>query len=110
MFGRDKQPKPGPGWISPAAAMTSDDLMGLDPELAELMRLEEAERAGLIPPAAAAAPAAAPASGSDDRLYRLQILAELRAEGALTDTEFEAGGESQDPERPLTIRTLAVCR
>ncbi|HEX9032211.1 MAG TPA: SHOCT domain-containing protein [Streptosporangiaceae bacterium] len=87
MFGRDKQPGPGSGWIDPAAAMTSDDLMGLDPELAELMRLEEAERTGLIPPAAAAA---APASGSDDRISRLQILAELRAEGALTDAEFEA--------------------
>lgn len=45
MFGRDKQPKPGPGWIDPSAAMfTSDDMTGLDPELAELMRLEEAER------------------------------------------------------------------
>lgn len=89
MFGRDKQPKPGPGWVDPSAAMFTNDMTGLDPELAELMRLEEAERTGLIPPTPAP-PSAPAAGGSGDRVGQLQILAELRAEGVLTDAEFEA--------------------
>ena len=35
MFGRDKQPRPGSGWIDPSAAMVPD-MTSLDPELAEL--------------------------------------------------------------------------
>jgi hypothetical protein len=59
--------------------MFSAAAIGLDPELAELMRLEEAERAGGLPLAR-----------TDDRLNSLKVLAELRAGGVLNDAEFEA--------------------
>jgi hypothetical protein len=41
------------------------------------------------PPPAAAAPAPAPSAG-DDRLAQLQQLADLKAQGILTDEEFAA--------------------
>jgi hypothetical protein len=42
------------------------------------------------PPPPPAAPAAAPAAGGDDTIAQLQKLAELKAQGILTDEEFAA--------------------
>ncbi len=61
----------------------------LDPELQELMDMEEAERTAA--PASAGTPGSgAPRSAEDDRLDRLQKLADLHQRGALTDAEFAA--------------------
>lgn len=74
MFGRNKGQQAGQGGQG-----RPDDMAGLDPELAELMRIEEAERTGL-------APAVAPGG----RLDQLQLLSELHDQGVLSDAEFEA--------------------
>ena len=69
----------------------------LDPELQQLMDMEEAERTGATATAGASAPiASAPTSSGparrqsadDDRIDRLQKLADLHDRGALTDAEF----------------------
>ncbi len=60
----------------------------LDPELAELRRLEEAERAGSPGPAPAVSPA--PGGGAGDQAVRLQRLAELRDRGVLSDADLAA--------------------
>ncbi len=66
----------------------------LDPELQELMDLEEAERNRATAPAGAPTsippPTTPPATGGDDRVDRLQKLADLHDRGALTDAEFAA--------------------
>jgi hypothetical protein len=76
---------------SPAPAAPSA-LAPLDPELQQLMDLEEAERTGGSgPPASASAPA--PASGAaaaDQRIAQLQQLSDLHSRGDLTDAEFAA--------------------
>jgi hypothetical protein len=71
----------------------------LDPELQALMDMEEAERTGQMAHGSAAAadasgsaPAVASSSPSpeDDRIARLEKLANLHERGALTDAEFAA--------------------
>jgi hypothetical protein len=42
------------------------------------------------PPAPAATPAPAPSAGADDRIAKLQQLADLKNQGILTDEEFAA--------------------
>ncbi|HVT63622.1 MAG TPA: SHOCT domain-containing protein [Mycobacteriales bacterium] len=72
-----------PGSTPPAK--TYDGIPILDPELQELMDLEEAERTGAAPPPSSSS--SAPSSAS--RLDQLQQLGELRKEGVLSDAEFE---------------------
>ena len=65
----------------PDGARTGADVAPLDPELQQLMDLEEAERR------TGAAPAAQSPGGSQARLDQLQQLAYLRDQGILTDAE-----------------------
>ena len=51
---------------------------------------EQAYQAQTAPQQAPAAPAPAPAASADDTLTQLQKLGELKAQGILTDAEFEA--------------------
>ena len=84
---------------SPAPAAPSA-LPPLDPELQQLMDLEEAPRTGgsgppasASPPASPPAPAPAPAPGAaaaDQRIAQLQQLSDLHTRGDLTDAEFAA--------------------
>jgi hypothetical protein len=64
---------------------------GLDPELQELMDLEEAERRAATsgagrPPQGSSGPVV---PGAASRMDRLQQLGDLRAQGLLSDEEFE---------------------
>jgi Short C-terminal domain len=51
---------------------------------------EQAQQQQYAPPPAPVQPAAAPQAGPDARIAQLKELAELRAQGVLTDAEFEA--------------------
>jgi hypothetical protein len=52
---------------------------------------QQAEQQQAPPPQAAPAPAApAPSAGADDRIAKLQQLADLKNQGVLTDEEFAA--------------------
>ena len=86
---------------SPAPAAPSA-IAPLDPELQQLMDLEEAERTGSVSssaptsgaaqatPPGAPSPPDASAAAADRRIAQLQRLADLHTQGALTDAEFAA--------------------
>jgi hypothetical protein len=59
-------------------------------EIRSEMEAEAAAAAAPPPPAPAAAPAPAPAPAADDTMAKLQQLADMKAQGVLTDAEFAA--------------------
>ncbi len=61
-----------------------------DQEQAQYDQQQAQAAAAPPPPPAQAAPPAAPAASGEDRLAQLQQLGELKAQGILTDAEFEA--------------------
>jgi hypothetical protein len=107
VFGKKKRDEMLSGNIGDYTSAAGDS--GLDPELQELMDLEEAERqaqsggavsfAGQLDPelqelmnleeAERRAQASNPAYQAQSRMDQLQQLGELHAQGILTDAEFE---------------------
>ena len=58
--------------------------------VAAYQQAEQQVYAQEAPPQQMAAPAAAPASGTDDKLAQLERLGQLKAQGILTQEEFDA--------------------